>query len=95
MLKELLPKLKQRWQNRLSRPLPDSVCFALAKFSQIWIVDASTLEALFKKLDSRKLIFYSIKHYKRIPTDIVTACFWELYKYKLLSPFYHLTVRSV
>jgi hypothetical protein len=54
VLKELLPKLKQRWQNRLSRPLPDSVCFALAKFSQIWIVDASTLEALFKKLDSLK-----------------------------------------
>ena len=54
VLKELLPSLKQRWQNRLSRPLPDSVCFALAKFSQIWIVDGSTLEALFKKLDSLK-----------------------------------------
>jgi hypothetical protein len=54
ILKELLPQLKQRWQNRLSRPLPDSVCFTLSKFNHIWIVDGSTLEALFRKLDSLK-----------------------------------------
>jgi hypothetical protein len=54
VLKELLPKLKQRWQNRSNRPLPDSVCFALTKFSHIWIIDGSTLEALFRKLDSLK-----------------------------------------
>ena len=54
VLKELLPQLKQRWQNRLSRPLPDSVCFTLSKFENIWIVDSSTLEALFRKLDSLK-----------------------------------------
>jgi hypothetical protein len=54
VLKELLPKLKQRWQNRLCRPLPDSVCFTLSKFTNIWIIDASTLEALFRKLDSLK-----------------------------------------
>ena len=54
MLLELLPKLKQRWINRVSRPLPDSVCFTLSKFDNIWIVDGSTLEALFRKLDSLK-----------------------------------------
>ncbi len=54
VLKELLPSLKQRWQNRLSRPLPDGVCFTLSKFTNIWIIDASTLEALFRKLDSLK-----------------------------------------
>ncbi len=54
LLKELLPKLKPRWQNRLSRPLPDSVCFTLSKFNHIWIVDGSTLEALFRKLNSLK-----------------------------------------
>ncbi len=54
VFKELLPKLKQRWQERTSRPLPDSVCFSLTKFSQIWIIDGSTLEALFRKLDSLK-----------------------------------------
>ena len=54
VLKELLPKLNLRWKNRVSRPLPDSVCFTLSKFSQIWIVDGSTLEALFRKLDSLK-----------------------------------------
>lgn len=54
VFKELLPKLKQRWQKRTSRPLPDSVCFSLTKFKQIWIVDGSTLEALFRKLDSLK-----------------------------------------
>ena len=52
VFQELLPKLKQRWQNRLSRPLPDSVYFTLSKFNNIWIVDGSTLEALFRKLDS-------------------------------------------
>ena len=54
IFKELLPKFKQRWQERKSRPLPDSVCFSLTKFKQIWIVDGSTLEALFRKLDSLK-----------------------------------------
>ena len=54
VFKELLPKLKQRWQERRNRPLPDSVCFSLTKFKQIWIIDGSTLEALFRKLDSLK-----------------------------------------
>ncbi len=37
---------------RKSRPLPDSVQFALKNFENIWIADGSTLEALFRKLDS-------------------------------------------
>jgi hypothetical protein len=37
---------------RKSRPLPDSVQFALKNFENIWIADGSTLEALFKKLQS-------------------------------------------
>ena len=37
VFKELLPKLKQRWQDRTNRPLPDSVCFSLNGIKlQIW-----------------------------------------------------------
>jgi hypothetical protein len=49
---ELLPQLRQRWQQRHKRPLASSVKFATQKFEQIWIADSSTLEALFRKLDS-------------------------------------------
>lgn len=49
---ELLPTLQQRWSNRSSRPLPESVQFTLSKFDRIWIADGSTLEALFRKLKS-------------------------------------------
>jgi len=37
---------------RKSRSLPDSVQFALKNFDNIWIADGSTLEALFRKLES-------------------------------------------
>jgi hypothetical protein len=47
-----LPKLKARWLLRHNRPLPESVQFTLSKFEQIWIADGSTLEALFRKLNS-------------------------------------------
>lgn len=50
VLKELLPRLKQRWQERHSRPLPESVAYAHKSFAHIWIADGSTLEALFRKL---------------------------------------------
>lgn len=50
VLKELLPRLKQRWQQRRTRPLPESVAYAHQHFEQIWIADGSTLEALFRKL---------------------------------------------
>lgn len=49
---EILPILKERWSSRQNRPLPESVQFTLSKFENIWIVDGSTLEALFRKLKS-------------------------------------------
>jgi hypothetical protein len=52
VLKEILPLLSEKWHSRNSRPLPESVQFALTKFAKIWIADGSTLEALFKKLKS-------------------------------------------
>jgi hypothetical protein len=52
VLKEILPLLKEKWQSRNSRPLPESVQFTLTRFEKIWIADGSTLEALFKKLKS-------------------------------------------
>ncbi|MHC0068257.1 IS4 family transposase, partial [Nostoc sp. UIC 10890] len=52
VFKDLLPQLQLNWQQRLKRPLPDSVKFALCNFERIWIADGSTLEALFRKLKS-------------------------------------------
>jgi hypothetical protein len=50
VLKALLPTLVERWQERPQRPLPPAVQKAREHFSAIWIVDGSTLEALFRKL---------------------------------------------
>jgi hypothetical protein len=50
VLKELLPQLHQRWQERQRRPLPESVAYARQYFERIWVADGSTLEALFRKL---------------------------------------------
>jgi Transposase DDE domain len=52
VFKNLLPSLRTAWYQRTQRPLPESIQFALTKFSRIWIVDSSTLEALFCKLKS-------------------------------------------
>jgi hypothetical protein len=52
IFKDLLPHLKATWHTRTSRPIPESVQFTLSKFERIWIVDCSTLEALFRKLGS-------------------------------------------
>ena len=52
VLSDLLRLLNQRWQQRHRRPLPLSVAYASQHFEQLWIVDASTLEALFRKLKS-------------------------------------------
>ena len=52
IFKEILPQLKSRWEGRSNRPLPESVQFTLTKFKKIWVVDGSTLEALFRKLKS-------------------------------------------
>lgn len=50
VLKDLLPELHQRWQERQNRPLPESVVYARQHFAQLWVVDGSTLEAMFRKL---------------------------------------------
>jgi hypothetical protein len=50
VLKELLPCLGQRWQERQRRPLPESLAYARQHFERIWVADGSTLEALFRKL---------------------------------------------
>jgi IS4 transposase len=52
IFQEILPQLTKRWEERKARPLPESVQFTLKKFKKIWIVDGSTLEALFRKLKS-------------------------------------------
>lgn len=49
---DVLPELQQRWSQRHNRPLAASVQVAKAQFERVWIVDGSTLEALFRKLDS-------------------------------------------
>ena len=52
IFQEILPNLKARWSARQDRPLPESVQFTLSQFENIWCVDGSTLEALFRKLKS-------------------------------------------
>jgi Transposase DDE domain len=52
VFQDLLPLLEQRWQGRSQRPIPVSVTFAFRHFERIWAADGSTLEALFRKLDS-------------------------------------------
>jgi hypothetical protein len=46
---DLLPTLRARWAVR-QRPLPDAVVCAQNHFARIFVVDGSTLEALFHKL---------------------------------------------
>lgn len=53
VLFSILPKLTERWKAR-QRPVPSSVACALEHFPKIYIVDGSSLEALFRKLDSLK-----------------------------------------
>jgi len=48
----LLPVLQQRWQARVQRPLPVSIRWTRERFGAIWAVDGSTLEALFRHLQS-------------------------------------------
>jgi hypothetical protein len=49
---DLLPHLQAHWQQRTKRPVPVSATLALRHFERIWAADGSTLEALFRKLDS-------------------------------------------
>ena len=46
VLADLLVTLNQRWHQRTKRPLPLSVTYASQHFERLWLVDASTLEAL-------------------------------------------------
>jgi len=50
--KELLPHLMARWEQRQKRPVPAAIEVARGHFTQIWAVDGSTLEALFRKIGS-------------------------------------------
>jgi hypothetical protein len=52
VLTDLLVPLNQRWSQRQQRPLALSMTYASQYFERMWIVDASTLEALFRKLKS-------------------------------------------
>jgi hypothetical protein len=52
VFKELLPEFERKWHSRNKRPLPDSIQFTLTKFEKIWACDGSTLEAIFRKLES-------------------------------------------
>lgn len=52
VFKDLLPSLRTAWHSRKQRTLPESIQFTLTKFDRIWIIDSSTLEALFCKLKS-------------------------------------------
>ena len=52
VLTDLLVTLNQRWHQRKKRTLPLGLAHANQHFEQLWIVDASTLEALFRKLKS-------------------------------------------
>ncbi|VEP11921.1 transposase [Hyella patelloides LEGE 07179] len=52
VLTDLLVTLNQKWHQRKKRTLPLSVNYANQHFERLWIVDASTLEALFRKLKS-------------------------------------------
>lgn len=54
VFKDLLPRLRTNWQRRNQRTLPESIQFTLTRFEQIWIIDSSILEALFRKLSNLK-----------------------------------------
>ena len=52
VFKELIPHLNERWKQRKKRSLPESIQFTQNKFSKVWAIDGSILEALFQKLKS-------------------------------------------
>lgn len=52
--KDLVPRLIVRWNQREARPLPPAVAHARRHFAEILVVDGSSLEALFRKLDALK-----------------------------------------
>src|SRR5258708_4962431 len=48
VLRALLPKMADQWARR-SRPLPGAVAFVQQRFSQVLVLDCSTLDALLRK----------------------------------------------
>ena len=56
IFKGLLPEFERRWHSRKQRPLPESIQFTCTKFERIWACDGSTLEAVFRKLDSLAMV---------------------------------------
>lgn len=54
VFKDLLPNLRENWYSRHRRLIPESIQFTCLSFEKIWIIDSSTLEALFRKLSSLK-----------------------------------------
>jgi Transposase DDE domain len=52
VFKELLPEFERKWHSRRQRPLPESIQFTRTKLERIWAIDGSTLEAVFRKLDT-------------------------------------------
>lgn len=56
VFKELLPEFERKWHSRKQRPLPESIQFTRTKFERIWAIDGSTLEAVFRKLDSLEMV---------------------------------------
>jgi hypothetical protein len=58
VFKDLLPSLRTAWHSRNKPPLPENIQFTLSRFEKIWIVDGSTLEALFRKLQSLEEAHY-------------------------------------
>ena len=52
VFKEILVEFRAKWHSRKQRSLPPSIEFTRAKFERIWACDGSTMEAIFRKLDS-------------------------------------------
>jgi len=49
VLLEVLPQMQARWQAR-TRPLPPALAWVQARYSQVLVVDGSTLDALLRKV---------------------------------------------
>ncbi len=52
VFKEILVEFRAKWYSRNQRTLPASIEFTSAKFERIWACDGSTMESIFKKLES-------------------------------------------
>jgi len=50
VVKAVVPVIEERYEQRHQRPVSAGVAYAQRQFKRLWIVDGSTLEALFRKL---------------------------------------------